>query len=159
IKFNLVTAVAGFTNCEGWKSKRENCFVFCGLPSDADLASWMLDSLTAFVLNALAEHFIHDQSRGHQRRRVINGFIEGACNRIAERVDELRKQSAAQQSSNSKALIIIKNQAAKDLMKELGIKVRSVCTNHVTDSGAYAAGKQAGNRATSVARYPARPCY
>jgi hypothetical protein len=51
IKWFLVAAVSKFCNCEGWRRNRARGggIVFCGLPSDAQFASWLLDTLANFV--------------------------------------------------------------------------------------------------------------
>src|SRR5262249_51004436 len=73
IKQGLAVAVAAFCECEVWRN-RNNLLVFCGLPSDAQFAAWLLDTLTAFVQNVLASHLMESIATGHERRRVISSF-------------------------------------------------------------------------------------
>src|SRR6266540_2273015 len=51
IKWFLSGAVADFCSCESWRERRVKGggLVFCGLPSDAQYATWLLDSLASFV--------------------------------------------------------------------------------------------------------------
>jgi hypothetical protein len=51
IKFHLMGPVARFCNCQVWQKRRRDTKVveFCGLQSDARLASWLLDTLAQFV--------------------------------------------------------------------------------------------------------------
>src|SRR5215813_10707235 len=58
IKWYLLNPVGRFCNCEAWREGRrhEQAMVFCGLPSDADFATWLLDTLTRFVQAELVEH-------------------------------------------------------------------------------------------------------
>jgi hypothetical protein len=78
--------------------------VFLGLASDVQFATWLLDHLTGFVLMELADHLMGDIAIGAERRKVINGFVDGITWRIAERLRELCKPAAAAPaSSNSRA--------------------------------------------------------
>jgi Protein of unknown function (DUF2786) len=51
IKWFLLSAVSEFCNCTGFRQMQRDGggIIFCGLPSDAQLASWLLDTLTGFV--------------------------------------------------------------------------------------------------------------
>jgi hypothetical protein len=44
IKFYLCSATAKFCNCKAWRDQGGE-LVFCGLPSDVRLATWLLDTL------------------------------------------------------------------------------------------------------------------
>jgi hypothetical protein len=54
VKAFLARGVAEFCSCKAWKGSGQNGIVFCGLPSDARFATWLLDSLAAFVQAELA---------------------------------------------------------------------------------------------------------
>jgi hypothetical protein len=59
IKFHLMGSVADFCSCKAWRtSKQGKAVTFCGLPSDARLATWLLDTLAAFVQAELARHLM-----------------------------------------------------------------------------------------------------
>src|SRR4029453_19534791 len=49
IKWFLLSSVAQFCGCQGWRKTHERVVVFCGLPSDTRFATWLLDTLTGFV--------------------------------------------------------------------------------------------------------------
>jgi hypothetical protein len=146
IKFYMASAVGKFTDCKVWRDG-EKRLVFCGLPSDARFATWLLDSLAAFVRAELVRHLMNDVSVGGDRRIVCNSFAAGCTSRISARLNELCAQPAT--NANSRALIIVKSQAVSAKMAELGIKLRSSrSSSSRIDGNAYAAGKAAGDRAS-----------
>src|SRR5262249_43973654 len=59
IKYRLIYAVSRFCGCRAWRSEPgSRAITFCGLPSDAQLGTWLLDTLAAFVQNELVNHLI-----------------------------------------------------------------------------------------------------
>ena len=68
---------------------------FCGLQSDARLASWLLDTLAQFVQAEIVRHLMETLPPKSEKRRVITGFVEGCSDRIGAR---LRSPSATSQS-------------------------------------------------------------
>jgi Protein of unknown function (DUF2786) len=146
IKWLLACAVSGFCNCEAWKGK--DGLVFCGLPSDVRLATWLLDTLAAFVQAELAQHLMGCVAPKGERRFVINGFVTGCCKRISDRLDALRSQSASAATSNGRELIVIKNSAIADKMKAAGITLStSRSSQRSIDEASYRAGSAVGDRA------------
>lgn len=147
IKSSLATAVAEFCDCRVWRSNKS--LVFCGLQSDAQFATWLLDSLTTYAQSALANHLIASILPPRQRRFQINGFVGGCTSRISERLRALIAQSKIQATNNGRALVVIKSTAVADKMKELGIRLGSVRrSSRRVDGGSYAAGKSAGDGAS-----------
>jgi hypothetical protein len=151
IKWLLLLAVQRFCNCSGWRQRRDEGggIVFCGLPSDAQFASWLLDTVANFVHAELVNFLIEAAPSNEGRREAIRGFVLGCTERIAQRLNELRKQSEVIATSNSKELVVIKNAAVQAKLKELGIHLRtegSCCGTG--DDASYRAGNAAGNRAT-----------
>jgi hypothetical protein len=150
IKFNLSLGVKKFTGCQIWRNHRSKGggLVACGLPADARFATWLLDHLTSFVQAELANHLMGCVATGMPRRRVINGFVAGITDRINERLSELSKP-APMATSNSRALVVVKDQLIKSRMKELGIHVRSCGgSSKQEDTGSRDAGRSAGDRAS-----------
>jgi Protein of unknown function (DUF2786) len=149
IKYLLLSSVARFCNCEGWRKTHVRTLVFCGLPSDAQFATWLLDTLTAFVLAELT-NFLMDADPGKEdRREAIRSFVAGCTDRIGRRLDDLCKQSEIVATSNAKALVVIKGQAVQTKLDELGIKLcfgSGSCGS--IDFSSYAAGRAAGDRAS-----------
>jgi Protein of unknown function (DUF2786) len=107
IKFMLLRAVAAFSGCKAWKGPEG--LVFCGLPADARLATWLLDTLAAFVQAELARHLMGCVAPKGERRSVINGFVTGCCGRISKRLNTLCTQSVSATTSNGRELVVIKN--------------------------------------------------
>jgi hypothetical protein len=151
IKWQLLNAVGKFCHCECWRHapSKGRRMVFCGLPSDAQFASWLLDALTAFVQAELFRHLVEAEPGPESRREAIRAFVFGCCERISERIDELCRQSEAVASSNSRALVVVKDAAIKTKMQELDIRVSasSGCCG-VGPGPSYGAGRAAGDRAT-----------
>lgn len=148
IKAYLVRAIGKFTDCKGWRS-REGGIVFCGLPSDARFATWLMDSLAAFVRNEMASHLIGDVSVGADRKTVCRSFAMGCCVRISQRLEELCAQSATAATSNGRELVVVKSQAVADRMRQEGIMLRTGRASRAhLDGSAFAAGKTAGDRAS-----------
>src|SRR5262249_58960746 len=123
----LMGAVSKFCNCEGWRRRRDDGggIVFCGLPSDAQFASWLLDTLANFVQAELVNFLMDAEPSNEDRPEAIRGFVLGCTDRISQRLTELCEQSATRASSNAKALVVVKNAGVQAKRDELGIKVRS----------------------------------
>ena len=142
-------AVARFCNCQCWRKVHERVLVFCGLPSDAQFATWLLDTLTAFVQAEIVKHLMDADPSKEDRRDAIKGFMLGCTERISQRLDELCEQSAAVATSNAKALVVVKDAAVQAKLKELGIKFRGVSScGGIGDFSSYEAGRSAGDRAS-----------
>jgi Protein of unknown function (DUF2786) len=154
IKWQLLSGVTKFCGCRSWKRSGVRSggggIVFCGLPTDAQFASWLLDHLAAWVQGELAKHLMDAQPDKQDRKDVIRAFVYGICERINERLFELSKRSeAVATSSNAKALVVVKDAAITDKMKELDIHLScgyGPCGGG--DSASYKAGRAAGDRAS-----------
>lgn len=150
IKFYLSAAVGDFTDCQVWRNRKSKGggLVFCGLPSDTQFATWLLDHLTRFVKAELVNYLMGNVATGMPRRRAINGFVLGITDRISERLIELCKPVPAA-TDNSRALVVVKQQIIKARMDELGIKLRSCGGSEKQhDSRSLNAGLSAGDRAS-----------
>jgi len=150
IKFHLMGGVADFCNCQAWqrRTRKAKAITFCGLPSDVQLATWLLDTLAAFVQVELASHLMDTLPPRSERRSVIKGFVKGCCTRISDRLGALCDQSAKAATSNRRELAVIKGAAIDAKMKECGIKIRGCHLDGQSDSRSYRAGKAAGDRAS-----------
>ena len=149
IKWHLMDAVAEFCNCQVWQKRRRDTKVveFCGLQSDARLATWLLDTLAQFVQAEIVRHLMETLPPKGEKRRVIRGFVEGCSDRIAHRLRSLRDQSIAAATSNGRELVLVKNAAVDAKMKACGIKVTGCCLGGQTNDAGYQAGLSAGDRA------------
>jgi hypothetical protein len=151
IKWHLLTAVSKFSNCEGWRRNRNTGggIVFCGLPSDAQFATWLLDTLTSFVQEEIVKFLMEADPDNGERREAIRSFVLGITDRISDRLYSLCEQSAAHATSNARALVVVKDAAIKAKMSELGIHLRcSSGSCGAGDSSSYSAGRSAGDRAS-----------
>ena len=148
IKWYLCSAVAGFCDCKAWRG-RNGGLVFCGLQSDAQFATWLLDSLALFVQGELTKHLMGNLAPKDERRFVINGFVSGCTGRISSRLEALTGQSKAAAAGNSRALVVTKTAAIKATMEKAGIKLRSGrSSSRRLDGNSYRAGQSAGERAS-----------
>jgi hypothetical protein len=151
IKWFLGAAVSKFCNCRCWRERRAKGggLVFCGLPSDAQFATWLLDTLAAFVQAEIVNFLMEAEPSNEERPQAIRGFVLGCCDRISDRLMELCEQSATLATSNAKALVVVKDAAIKAKLDELGIHLCSGSGScGAWDSSSYAAGKAAGDRAS-----------
>jgi Protein of unknown function (DUF2786) len=146
IKFSLAHAVSKFCDCTAWRDT--DGLVFCGLPADVRYATWLLDTLADFVQAELARHLMGCLASKRERRVVINGFVVGCCNRISERLDALRTQSAKVATSGARDLVVIKSAAIADKLEALGISLRTTRSCRQTDDASLRAGRSAGDRAS-----------
>src|SRR5262249_35834800 len=123
IKFHLMGAVADFRSCQAWQRRKRKgkAVTFCGLPSDAQLATWLLDTLAAFVQAELANHLMDTLPPRGERHSAINGFVEGCCERISDRLGALCAQSAGAATTNGRELAGIKSTAVAARMNQCGI--------------------------------------
>jgi hypothetical protein len=162
IRWSLLSSVGQFCDCQSWGKSvryrsRDRLLTFAGLPSDVDLAHWLLDSLTNFVLAALADHLVVNPVSKGERRLNIRSFVEGITDRLCERLNAETKKSKAkaadnstQQGERSRALVVIKSAAIDALMEAEGIKVRMVTTYRrgQRNQDSYDAGYRAGRNAS-----------
>lgn len=146
-KAGLAVTIAAFCDCKVWRAK--DGIRFCGLDSDAALAVWLLDTLSAFVQRELAKHLWTCMAPKGARRTIINGFVGGCCRRINDRLKTLSLQSNMAKTSNGRALVVAKSALVNAKMSELGLHLsRSRRTMRRIDRNSYAAGQSAGDRAT-----------
>jgi hypothetical protein len=147
IKTSMAVAVSKFCDCKVWKAPTG--LVFCGLPADVRFATWLLDTLAAFVQAELARHLMGCIAPKGERRLIINGFVSGCCKRISDRLAALCEQSAGVATSNGRELVLIKSTVIADKMKELNINLgKARRSSRRVDGASYQAGLSAGDRAS-----------
>jgi hypothetical protein len=150
IKWRLTYAVGQFCNVKIFRNNYETGLRCIGMPSDVQLALWLLDNLADFVFNALYEHLIGCCAPPSERRVIMRSFVEACCERVSGRLLELVEQSKQARTSNGRELVVIKDGAIKAYMKEHDIRLRTCCMGSSSniDSAARAAGRAAGDRAS-----------
>lgn len=147
IKWYLGSAVGEFCGCKIWRSS--DGFTFCGLRSDVQFATWLLDHLAMFVQAELASYLTCCLAPNVERRRMIKGFVFGCAGRISKRLAQLSRSSESERTENSHALVVIKSAAITNKMNELGIKLRKSTSRYTSfNHAAHEAGCRAGNRAS-----------
>jgi hypothetical protein len=150
IKWRLSYGVAEFCGVQIYRSGHEIGLKCIGMPSDVQFAMWLLDNLADFVFAELYAHLIGCLAPRSERRVIIRSFTAACCERITDRLLDLMKRSKTARTSNGRELVVIKNTAIKDFMKEHGIHLRSCSTGSPSnvDGAAQAAGRASGDRAT-----------
>jgi hypothetical protein len=120
------------------------------MPSDVQFAMWLLDTLADFVFEELYSHLIGCLAPQSERRVIMRSFTVACCDRINDRLLTLVKRSEAARTSNGRELIVIKDAAIKQFMKDNNIRLRK-CSGYSpsnVDEAAQAAGRAAGDRAS-----------
>ena len=147
IKRSIAVAVARFCDCKAWRAP--SGLVFCGLQSDAQFATWLLDNLTAFVQAELVKHLIGNLGSRTERRLITVSFVMGCCKRISDRFNALCDQSAKVAGGNSRALVVTKAGLIAATMERHGIKLgKGRRSSRHVDGDSYRAGAAAGERAS-----------
>jgi hypothetical protein len=149
IKWRLSSGVALFCGVEIFRSRRESGLKCIGMPSDVQLAMWLLDSLADFVFGELYAHLIGCLAPQSERRIIIRSFTATCCERIVTRLLELADRSKAARTSNGRELVVAKDASIKAFMMDNHIRLRSCCGYSPAnfDAGAASAGRAAGDRA------------
>jgi len=147
IKWQLCFGVARYCNVRIYCSKAG--LTFAGFKSDIDFATWLLDHLSDFLHDALFEFLLDCLApEGKERKEEIRGFVIGCAERINARMIKMCDQSKTERTTNGKALVVIKDQAIKDLLKAEGICLGSSVSRARFSDDARAAGRSAGDRAS-----------
>jgi hypothetical protein len=131
-----------------WRD-RDHLLVFCGLRPDAQLGTWLLDTLAAFVQAEVTNHLMGSVAVGNDRRNVIRSFVWGCTERINQRLNELCERSTSVATSNAKALVVTKDAVVKAKLDELDICLRTTSISGTPrNEQSLRAGKAAGDRAS-----------
>jgi hypothetical protein len=149
IKWQLCHGVGRYCNVRIYRDRSKVGLTFVGFKSDIDFATWLLDHLSDFVHEALFEFLLDCLApEGKERKEEIRGFVIGCTARLTVRLIEMCDQSKTERTTNGKALVVVKDQAIRDLMKAEGIHLRSSYSRARFSDGALAAGQSAGDRAS-----------
>jgi hypothetical protein len=150
IKWQLSHSVARYCNVRIYRDSSKAGLTFAGFKSDIDFAKWLLDHLADFVHDALFDFLLDCLApEGKARKEEIRGFVIGCTERISARIIQMCNQSTTARTINSKALVVIKDQAINDLLKAEGICLGSSGGSRACFSeSARSAGQSAGDRAS-----------
>jgi hypothetical protein len=150
LKWRLSYGVRLFCNVQIYRTPNEAGLKFIGMPSDVQFAQWLLDNLADSVFGELYAHLIGCLAPKSERRIIIRSFVEACCDRITARLTELVERSKQQRTSSGRELVLVKDAAIKQYMKDHDIHLRSCCmggSSNINES-ASAAGRAAGDRAS-----------
>jgi hypothetical protein len=150
IKWRLAHGVAEFCGVQIFRSRHETGLKCIGMPSDVQFAMWLLDSLADFVFGELYAHLIGCLAPQSERRIIIRSFTAACCERIVDRLLALVERSKMARTSNGRELVVVKDAAIKQFMKDNDIRL-GMCSGSApsnVDAAAHAAGHAAGDRAS-----------
>jgi hypothetical protein len=149
-KWRLGNAIGQFCNVQIFRRRHDPGLKFIGMPSDVQLAMWLLDTLAEFVFTELYTHLVGDLVPSNERRTVIRSFVDACCERISDRLIELVERSKRARTSNGRELVLVKDAAIKAFMKEHDIRLRTCGGSGPANVNAAAreAGHAAGGRAS-----------
>jgi len=150
IKWQLCQGVERYCNVRIYRDRSKAGLTFIGFKSDIDFATWLLDHLSDFVHDALFEFLLDCLApEGKERKEEIRGFVMGCCERIETRLIQMCDRSKTARTTNGNELVVIKDQAIKELMKAEGISLQYCGGSRAGFSdGARRAGQSAGDRAS-----------
>lgn len=150
IKWRLSWTVGEFCGVQIYRKAHQAGLKCIGMPSDVQFAMWLLDTLADHVFEALYGHLIGCCAPNAERRVVIRSFVEAACDHISDRLMQLVARSQMARTSNGRELVLVKNAAIKEFMKEAGIRL-TYSGGHApstSNAAAAAAGRAAGAKAS-----------
>lgn len=148
IKGHLACCIGHFTRCKTWYYSGQNRQAFCGLESDVAFATWLLDTLAAFILRELKAHQAQRRAQGRSNPRIVSSsFVLGCVSRIGDRLRELTPPAPIIATGN--ALAVSRKALIDEVMKKAGIELGRASSSRVrrVDGASYGAGQAAGNAA------------
>lgn len=155
IRWRLAYSIMSFCDVKCWSSKQKQ-IIFFGLQSDADFATWLIESLDAFIQRSAVEYMMwvkpEDLPTGTKMPRweAEKAFILGAIHRITERLKALTAERHREMAAGTgKSLVVVKSAIVNKAFSALGMKLRSSSSKTTFHGGsAYQAGQAAGDRAS-----------
>lgn len=150
LKWRLGCGVAEFCGVTLFRSRGETGLKCLGMPSDVQFAMWLLDNLADFVFAELYAHLIGCLAPPSERQIIIRSFTSACCEHIVDRLLALVERSKAARTSNGRELVVVKDAAIKQYMKDNNIHLRT-CSGSApsaVDAEAQRAGRAAGERAS-----------
>jgi hypothetical protein len=110
LKWRLSYGISQFCGVQIFRSRRETGLQCIGMPSDVQLAMWLLDTLADFVFAELYAHLIGCLAPKNERQIIIRSFTAACCDRITARLIELVERSKAMRTSNGRELVAVEHQ-------------------------------------------------
>ena len=151
---NLTMAISRLTNTKVWfvrvKSKNGNShfkYFFFGMDSDPEMAVIIFNHLKLAIDSAVANY--NTRQRGDVHGSTLRAsFGHGMTSRIWARIMEIvaENNAARLEVSNSKALIVVKDQLVTDAFAKKNMKLKTETKKiQANNHSAFSAGKAAGN--------------
>src|SRR5208282_2788448 len=164
IEQRVCVSVSNFTDTKVWQVKPSNGrqgkqnkkgsykLYFYGLKSDVMFASWLMQSLTAFIERAAASFEIYQDNSNYsraQKRDAWQAFVCGMCQRINKRLSEL-KRPVQVKSNDCRSLVVLDKKAlieASLAEHDMNFAPSKVLTNKLNNNDAFYAGYKKGEEA------------
>jgi hypothetical protein len=156
----VLLAIEEFCEVKAWL-EGSGRIVILGLSSDAELAGYLIESLTNFALSGASLHVAMERKMaiaiavpmtGAESREAHRSYLVGCADRISLRLGEMAQQRKARPPSPGSygALIKLDKPALIDAeMDRLGIHLRmGSCLTSGRDRGSFEAGSAHGAKAT-----------
>lgn len=145
IKKSLGYGIEKYTKTKCWVSPRTGV-TYCGLASDVELAAWLTQHLSQFVVERLnAYRKLRGKNGFGTSRMVASSFVRGCCHRITEKLIELTPKV-----TTGTALVVCRNALIEKKMEDAGIGKIGKAKNRkrTVDGLAFQHGRKAGEKAT-----------
>ncbi len=131
---NLVAYVE--TGAPGHAAK----YVLFGVPHDLEMGMYLYE--------VCAEAMEHDWAKymdrhGYSMKKRAS-FRQGFASRVYDRLMEMKRERDARNASQSRELVVLKDQLVKQEFGKLGIRLGRAARQRVADHGAYMQGQAAG---------------
>ncbi|MEX0684043.1 MAG: DUF2786 domain-containing protein [Dehalococcoidia bacterium] len=155
IKSRIGVSVAAFCDVKVWRNK--GTLVFFGLQSDADFATWLIDSLAGFIQRSAIEYMAtikpSDLNPAFKMPKweAEKAFILGAVHRICKRLDALTEErKRSMDAGTGKSLVVVKGAIVARAFAQLNLRLGAASKGKTRAyaKGAYEAGQAAGDRAS-----------
>ena len=146
-----IGAVARFCDCKVWREKNaqgETCFVFFGLPADAEVALYLTGLIDNTVRSELGRY---KTSRDylkfrHQDRHLANAsFALGMVHSIASKLEAMKAERDRAGAVTGRALVVVKASLVEQELETLGMVFRtSRSAGRIIAPDAFEAGDRVG---------------
>lgn len=144
--------IAAYCDCRVWHRTGTGQIAFFGLPSDAEVAVYLMRVIEGAMNRGFKEFKKSPAYPTYEEsRRVRNTFMSAMAGRINARLREMRvaRHTEVMQTTTGTSLVLVKGQVVAEQFATLGItlgKAKASSRSYSYSSAATAAGQAAGNK-------------
>eukprot|EP00919_Chromeraceae_sp_WS-2016_P079612 GHVR01188367.1.p1 GENE.GHVR01188367.1~~GHVR01188367.1.p1 ORF type:complete len:240 (+),score=30.87 GHVR01188367.1:978-1697(+) len=150
----VIAAVATFGDCRCWQTKRRGergvgRVTFFGMPEDVRMAKWLFHTIATAMIHETGGYLATCKRIGEPGGRSgAHAFRLGMAMRVGERLRAIKgEQSRTDTATTGRNLVVVKMATVNAQFAASGVNLRSTSNRtSIRDSGAYSAGKAAGDR-------------